>query len=186
MHGVVVLNFKKILLVITVVILIAVALSRAFYIDFFSVPQNGMYPAIPQDSRIFVNKRAYNTVADVRRGDVVVFGHIENGQHYNYIWRVVALPGERVQAQDRILTVNGSVIPQLYKRNLDHLQIYEEQHVEGNYEICFDTTANKLPPNVDLMIAADELFVMGDNRYRAVDSRYLGAIKFNAIQGKQF
>jgi type IV secretory pathway protease TraF len=34
-------------------------------------------------------------------------------------------------------------------------------------------------------LSPDELFVMGDNRYHAVDSRYFGPIKFAAVVGKR-
>lgn len=87
--------------------LLAIA-GKAFFIGYYRIPQNGMYPTLPAGSILFTLKRAYSDTSDVKRGDIVVFVREQNGKHYNYIWRVVGMPGETVEASGESLTITVS------------------------------------------------------------------------------
>lgn len=166
-------------------ILIGLVGARFFWIDSYTIPQNGMFPAIPKGSSIWVNKFAFWKPSDVKRGDVVVYEHLENSQRYLYIWRVIGLPGERIQTNDTELLINNKIIPINHQRTDGDKQIYLEQHRDCQFEICFESTAKQLPPNSDIQLGPDEFFLMGDNRYSAADSRYKGPVRFSAICGKK-
>jgi signal peptidase I len=45
-------------------VLLALVVTRVFFINFYRIPQNGMYPGLPAGSRLFVNKRAYSVPSD--------------------------------------------------------------------------------------------------------------------------
>jgi signal peptidase I len=58
-------------------------------------------------------------------------------------------------------------------------------HGDASYEIALVTSPRTPPPDVSLTVPPDQFFVMGDNRFNAVDSRYFGPISFNSIIGKK-
>src|SRR5438552_17790946 len=100
---------KRIKQLISGLVIIAVAVTaKAFLIEHFRIPQNGMYPGLPAGSGFWAYKRAYSAPAQVKRGDIIVFTHhLQNGQPYIYIWRVIGLPGDIIIAAGESLTVNG-------------------------------------------------------------------------------
>ena len=156
-----------------------------FLIGYYRIPQNGMYPGLPAGSTLFALKRAYSNASSVKRGDVVVFVREENGQRYNYIWRVVALPGEKVQTSGEALTINGQSVQRQRLREADGKTVFREQIGSVGYEVAFDVSPRSEPPDSSVTVPADEFFVMGDNRFDARDSRYFGPIPFGSIIGKK-
>jgi signal peptidase I len=109
-----------------------------------------------------------------KRGDIVVFnesGLSEFGQEDSkqLIKRVIGLPGDHVIVND------GKV------------KIYNQAH-QGGFEPDATLPYGKNIPdtsgNVDVTLAKDQLFVMGDNRPDSLDSRAFGPIKANQLVGK--
>src|SRR5439155_25603886 len=108
--------------------------------------------------------------------DIVVFVRGENGQRYNYIWRVIALPGEAIQASGETLTVSGQTTQRQRIRSADGRIIYREQIGDASHEVAFEPSRDHSPPDVSMTVPPEHLFVMGDNRFDARDSRYFGPI----------
>lgn len=165
--------------------LVAIVVIKTFFVSNFRIPQNGMYPGLPAWSRVFVWKRAYPDVSRVRRGDVVVFLREEGGQQYTYIWRVIGLPGEKVESTGETLTLNGQAPQRERLREADGMTIYRETIEGASYEIAFDPRVAQRPPDTSITVPPGHFFVMGDNRFDAVDSRYFGPISFGSIIGKK-
>jgi signal peptidase I len=165
--------------------LVALLVARIFFINFYRIPQNGMFPGLPAGSRLFVNKRAYSVPSDVKRGDIVIFRREENGRRYNYIWRVVGLPGERIETSGRTLTINGQAVQQEPLRDLDGKTVYREEIGSTAYEVAFDAAQKNRPPDVAVTVPPDHFFVLGDNRLNARDSRMFGPIPFSTILGRK-
>ena len=176
---------KMIALVGASAFLVAAVVLRAFFFDTYRIPQNGMYPALPAGSLLIAARRAYSAAASVKRGDIVIFTREENGQRYNYIWRVVALPGEKVEAAGDSLSINGQAVQRQKVRETDGRTIFREQIGDLSYEVAFDSSPHDRPPDVSVAVPADQFFVMGDNRFGARDSRYFGPIPFSSIIGKK-
>jgi signal peptidase I len=176
---------KKIVTWGAIAVLMVILAIKTFFIGYYRIPQNGMYPGLPAGSSLFTAKRAYSGVSSVRSGDIVVFVREENGQRYNYIWRVVALPGDRVEASGEALTINGQPVQREHVREVEGRIIFREQLGDGAYEVAFDTSPRSLPPDSSLTVPPDHFFVMGDNRFDARDSRYFGPIAFSAIIGRK-
>jgi signal peptidase I len=176
---------KKIAIGSIIAIVLALLAAKSLFISSYRIPQNGMYPGLPAGSRLFAARRAYSDASSVKRGDIVVFVREENGQRYNYIWRVVALPGERVDASGDTLTVNGQPVQRQRLREADGKTVFREQIGEMSYEVAFDDSPRHIPPDVSVIVPPDHFFVMGDNRFEARDSRYFGPIQFTSIIGKK-
>jgi signal peptidase I len=176
---------KKIATWSIIAVLLAILASKAFFIGYYRIPQNGMYPGLPAGSTLFTIKRAYSGASSVKRGDIVAFVREENGQRYNYIWRVVALPGDKVEASGQSLSINGQPVQRQRIREADGRTVFREQIGDAAYEVAFDISPRSRPPDSSLTVPPDQFFVMGDNRFDARDSRYFGPIAFNSIIGKK-
>ena len=165
--------------------LLAIFAIKTFFIGYYRVPQNGMFPGLPAGSNLFALKRSYSNASSVKRGDIVVFVREENGQRFNYIWRVVALPGEKVDASGESLSIDGQPVQRQRIREADGKTVFREQIGGVSYEIAFAPSARYRPIDVSVTVPPDQFFVMGDNRYDARDSRYFGPIALSSIIGKK-
>jgi signal peptidase I len=153
-----------------VMLLIAFALVfgfvRPFVLEAFWIPSKSMVPTLEVGDRVFVNKFIYR-FHEPERHDIIVFksseGSTEAGQE-DLIKRVVGLPGDEILVQDGVLLVNGE--PQ------------EEPYV------------NQQSPDTSsfgpVTVPEGEVFVMGDNRANSLDSRYIGPVPFENIEGEAF
>src|SRR3974390_3320236 len=89
---------SKLIAWILLAILLALLAVKTFFVGYYRIPQNGMYPGLPAGSSIFTSKRAYSSAANVKRGDIIVFAREENGQRYIYIWRGGPAPPQQGRA----------------------------------------------------------------------------------------
>jgi signal peptidase I len=99
-------------------IAVAVALLlRAFVVEAFKIPSPSMVPTLQVGDHIFVNKSAYGPMIPwtstrlfsrlpPHYGDVIVFQFPEKPEQ-DFIKRVVALPGDRLEALDGRPIING-------------------------------------------------------------------------------
>ena len=169
-------------MLIVVLMLFAV---KALFVGYYRIPQNGMYPTLPAGSVLFTIRRPYSDISAVKRGDVIVFVREQNGQRYNYIWRVIGLPGDAVQTSGESLILNGQPAVRERLADANGKSVFRESIGNVSYEIAFDPSASERPPDVSVSVPPDHLFVMGDNRFNAFDSRRFGPIPFSSIIGKK-
>jgi len=157
--------------------IIAVAIAaKTFLIEHYRIPQNGMYPGLPAGSGFWAYKRAYSAPAQVKRGDIIVFTHLQNAQPYIYIWRVIGLPGDTIIAAGESLTVNGQPVLRERIREEESAVIFREKIDEVIFEVAFAQSPKHRAPDASLTVPPDHFFLMGDNRFAAYDSRYFGPI----------
>jgi signal peptidase I len=168
-----------------IAILLGLLALKTFVIGYYRIPQNGMYPALPAGSVLFTLKRAYPDVSRVKRGDIIVFVREQNGQRYNYIWRVIGLPGDKVQTSGESLIINGQPVGRERATDAGGRTVFREQIGDASYQVAFDSSTQDRPPDVSVIVPADHLFVMGDNRLNAFDSRRFGPIPFRSVVGKK-
>lgn len=165
---------------------VAFVVTKLFFISYSIVPQNGMYPGIPAGSFVFSWKRPYKQVSEVQRGDIVLFTRIENGERYDYIWRVVGLPRDKVEIDGERVSINGQPLKREKVRQDGDLVVFREVNGAADYEVAYPVNSDSSnQPKASLTVPDNEFFVLGDNRFDAVDSRYFGAIKFDSIYGRK-
>jgi signal peptidase I len=153
--------------VIVGAVLIAL-LVRNFVVQSFQIPSGSMHPTLIEGDRVLVNRLSYR-LHDINRGDVIVFSRPDSapaspGEPEDLIKRVIALPGETVEARDGKVYVDGKAVNEPY---LD----------EG-------TSTSNLDEPVE--VPEGELFVMGDNRGNSSDSRFIGTIPEESVIGRAF
>lgn len=110
------------------------------------------------------------------RGDVIVLSESnltacgQSGER-EIIKRVIGLPGERVVVKNGTITVYNQAYPNGYQPD-NELPYNKDGHIPYT------------SGDIDTLLAANEVFVSGDNRPESCDSRHLGAITTDQIVGK--
>lgn len=184
-------------------VILVVLLLRSFLAEPFRIPSGSMMPTLLVGDFILVNKFAYGLrlpvvnakVVDIdapERGDVVVFRYPDNPS-IDYIKRVVGLPGDRVAYHNKILYINGEMMPQ------DPLGTY----ISDGAGLASTGASERLElldgvkhrilvrpgyPNIEgeWVIPEGHYFMMGDNRDNSKDSRYFGLVPEDHLVGKAF
>jgi signal peptidase I len=123
----------------------------------FEIDGSSMEPNLHHDERVIVDKITY-LFGQPQRGDVVVFA-LEN-QPKDYIKRVIGLPGETIEISNGVVYVDGRPLEEPY---------------------ALPSPGDVRPA---MRLAADEYFVMGDNRGNSQDSRSFGPIRRGDIVGR--
>ncbi len=123
----------------------------------YQVQGSSMEPSLHSGQYLIVSKIHY-LLREPQRGDIVVF-EPPNGAVEDYIKRIVGLPGERVEARDGAIWING------YR--LDEPYLAAQVPYSGSWEL-----------------GADEYLVMGDNRPNSSDSHTWGSLPRENIVGK--
>ena len=97
------------------------------------------------------------------------------------------MPGETITIDGDDLTIDGRSVKSEKVRTEGKFEIFRETIGDASYEIALgpDVPPN-LPASMTIEVPADHLFVMGDNRHDAFDSRYMGPIAFRTVTGKKW
>jgi signal peptidase I len=111
---------------------------------------------------------------------VIIFVRKIHDQPYNFIWRVVGLPGERVEVTGNTVTINGQLLPHEEIRKNGVATIYRETNGQASYEVAYGTPGPPIP-GAAMTVPAGEFFALGDNRGAAADSRVNGTVPFASI-----
>ena len=140
-------------------IILAIILIRTFIVTPVRVNGTSMYPTLEDGEIMILNKMNYK-FSDIKRYDIVVV-KTENNK---IIKRVIGLPGETLKYENNILYIDGQEVKEIYLK--------EETEDFNLNELGY----KKIPQ--------DCYFVIGDNRDNSSDSRIIGCVKENQIEGK--
>ncbi len=195
-------------------VILVVFVIRSFVAEPFKIPSGSMMPTLLAGDYILVNKYTYglrlpvlNTVfLDVgqpKRGDVAVF-HFPPNPKIDYIKRIIGLPGDRIQYQNKRLTVNGQQLDVNISDAADRMTegdgVISVQHLtEQLGDVAHDILIHDVPNRYEPKSYGDKLlngetitvpegsyFAMGDNRDNSSDSRVWGFVPNQNLVGKAF
>ena len=180
------LAFVREMAVLVVTALVIAVVIKTFVAQAFYIPSGSMLPQLQINDRVVVSKVSYR-LHEPRRGDIVVFDAPGDEEDETsplaerafrsviqsvglsppstdeYIKRVVALPGARVEGH------RGKVL-------VDGLELIEPY----------------LPPGVStgdfpaVVVPPETVWVMGDNRSNSSDSRIFGPVPRSTVVGRAF
>lgn len=155
------------LIKIFVICMISVYLLTTFIAKPIRVDGSSMYPTLESEEVGITNVFAAKYMG-ISRFDVVII-HNDEADEY-WVKRVIGLPNDTVEVKDEILYINGEAVEQPFL-DTDYVK-----------DIQKDTVfTNDFGP---VVLAEDEYWMMGDNRYRSEDSRVHGPFKESEIVGK--
>ena len=165
-------------------ILITLLAALRYWLQAFSIPQNGMFPTCPAHAT-FIAAR-YLLSPDPQRGDVVVYSESRPGGEVNFVWRVIGLPGDKIEIRDNIVRVNGVSITGPPETTRGGFNIYPETSGEQAYTIAVPTKPkDDAAANMsEVAVLPGRVFLMGDNRHNAYDSRATGGVPIASLQSR--
>jgi len=184
------LKLLRVVIFLGLVVVLGVAATivlRFVVINYATIPQDGMFPGLPAGSRFFTFRHPYQSINDVKRGDVVVFTRDVAGNTHRYIWRVVGLPGDLVEVSKEALSLNGHALKHKTVRKEGQYLIVREWNGDVSYEVAYHQALDRSepPPISSMKVPPDHLFLLGDNRGNAVDSTFTGPVPFSSIVEKK-
>ncbi len=196
---------------IGVAVLVAVLL-RAVVVEAFKIPSGSMLPTLQIGDHIFVNKFIYGPMLPFTktrlvprmppsRGDVIVFENPDHGpsdEREDYIKRVIALPGDVLEADGGHPIINGFRVPSCRVGTYtfseqadgptDTGELYVEFLGERSY-LTFYEASHERRREGPFVVQDGEIWVFGDNRNNSRDSRAWfggrgGGVPYDNIKGR--
>lgn len=195
----------------TMVYAVALALVvRSLFFEPFHIPSGSMRATLLEGDYIFVTKFSYGYSRysfpfgarigyfDGRvfgrlpeRGDVAVF-RLPSNTKIDYIKRIMALPGDRIQVKQGRVWLNGRQLD--YEKTGDF--VFKEgeraaravaQYIETlpsgeTHTVLDETSYGNVDNTREVTVPDGHVFVMGDNRDNSVDSRYMHEVGFVPLE----
>jgi len=149
---------------IVVIALLIVVPIRYFLFQPFFVRGQSMEPNFEDGNYLIVDELSFR-LRDPQRGEVIVFKY-PNNPSQRYIKRIIGLPGETIEVKDAKVVVFNQ----------------EGGRILGESEYL--SPAIQTPGDIQISLAENEYFVLGDNRYASSDSRRWGALPREDIVGR--
>lgn len=168
-----------ILAALSALLVVCLCTARVFYKPFRQASAS-MEPAIPRGSYFLVDKFAYAGERKPQHGDIIVF-RPDTQPDIDFVKRVVAVSGDRVQLRSGILYVNDRPVT---STTITPGTLFHDSRPAGPVDIAEERTAAGQPyrvlsfdtlPGDDTQqyeVPRNSVFVLGDNRDNSSDSRY--------------
>lgn len=151
----------------------ALAIFVIVYLFLFqphSVKGNSMSTPFPQaflDGEYFLTNKITYKFNEPKKGEVVVFKAPQN-EDYDYIKRIIAIPGDTIKIREGKVYVNGELLDESAYLTPD----------------SFTSAGHFLKEGEEISTPQGKYFVLGDNRNHSSDSREWGFVPFKNIIGK--
>jgi len=153
---------------------------RMLVIEAYRVPGPSMMPTLLAGDHMWATKLTYRERGP-ERGEVVVFASPEN-EEQDYVKRVVAVEGDRVEVRDGVLVINGWEVPRCKLGEARHQASGAAEQrgtvfvewLHGRAYLVFhdaELTGPDAKRSEPYRVAPGEYFVLGDNRDNSYDSR---------------
>ena len=175
-------------------VLLFVLVIRSFVFEPFRIPSGSMMPTLLEGDFIFVKKYSYGLRLPVtetkvietgnpKRGDVIVF-RLPSDPSINYIKRVIGLPGDTVVYERHRLTINGEKVDLQPGDDASWSAALFVEDLDGRVHDILVANPEFSTRDNTYRVPEGHYFVMGDNRDRSKDSRFIGSIPEEFLVGE--
>ena len=137
--------------------------ASLFGFEPFRIPATSMAPTIDEGDFVMTDTWRYNK-SDPALGELVVF-ELPGNPEIKYVKRVVGVPGDIIEIRHDVLYRNGQAIDEPY------IQVPSG-------------SPSRLSNFSPFTTPEDHFFMLGDNRHRSRDSRFIGAISRDLLHGR--
>jgi signal peptidase I len=165
---------------------------RGLVYEGFRVPSNSMSPTILPGDR-FLARKLLTRDHVPNRGDLIVYRNPTPTGAANFVARVVAVAGDHLKISGEQLFINGKELERdrVPNESLSFLgnqttgRVAMEENSGRRYLVAYGNSkeGDRAQNDFDGAIPEHHVFVLGDNRDRAKDSRHFGTIHVADIVG---
>jgi signal peptidase I len=161
-------------------------------------------PTFENGDKVIINRSAYDMTIPFTslkflpwkapsRGDMILcyLQKKDNGDFW--LKRIIGLPGDTIRIKGNKITINSIPLKyeilkkeSMYRGHMEDLGdiIAIETGLGLEHIVSFSETENIISNSGPLVVADDHYFVLGDNRFNSLDSRFLGQVPRQNIFGK--
>ena len=165
-------KYNKIIVYLGIIILVFLVNTtttnyfKKNYVQAYKIPAASNEPTLLIGDHILVDKRV--SARRPERGDLIIF-EFPNDPKKDYVKRAIAIGGDTVEIQDKVLLINHSRIKEPYAVHNDPTIFLANQSPRDNFG--------------PVTVPENSCFVLGDNRDKSYDSRFWGFVENSKIKG---
>ena len=139
--------------------------SETLKFSAYKMSTGSMEPTLSIGDYLIIDSK-YFKKSELQRGDLVIIQYPKDPTK-DFIKRVIALEGEKIEIKNKQVYINDAAIPESYKV---HKDINVDEAIRDNFGPA--------------LVSSDHCFVLGDNRDNSMDSRFWGFLPLRNIKGK--
>jgi signal peptidase I len=175
---------------------------RTFVVEAFRIPSGSMQQTLQIGDFLFVNKFLYGAevpllhtrlpaVREPERGEIIVFDSVEDPD-MKVVKRLMGIPGDTLEMRAGVLYRNGGRVEEPYAVPIDPDRgedpLMRARMREWQVDAFAGTPPARYLPDLHdwgpVVVPAESLFVMGDNRDGSYDGRYWGFLPRLNVRGR--
>ncbi len=177
-----------------------VLLLRSFLLEPFRIPSGSLEPTLQVGDFVAVNKFSYGFRLPVWEKKIIPMSNPKTGEiavfrwpaapEYDFIKRVIGVPGDVISYHNKVLTINGKKMKQTFvEYTVDESSGQSVAKYRENLSgVEHDIYVRPEVPATDYHVTVPPgyYFMMGDNRDDSADSRFWGFVADEYLRGKAF
>jgi signal peptidase I len=165
---------------------------RAWVYEAFRIPSSSMSPTFLPGDRILARKLMPRDHVP-KRGDLIVYNNQTTSGAAKFVGRVVAIAGDHLEIHGERVLINGKELERdpvpdealTFLGDQTQGRVAMEVNSGRRYLVAYGDTSDAARSlgDFDATIPSHQVFILGDNRERAKDSRHFGTIQLADIVG---
>lgn len=172
-----------------------------FIVQPFRIPSESMERTLLVGDFLLVNKIVDSPPSrlwfwilpyrQIQRGDIIVF-HFPLQPSEHLVKRVIGIPGDRIRLVNGVVFLNGRALREPYAiYRGSYPDDFRDQFPDGQYtdpgvDARWWLSVLRSLKGGEVVVPADQYFVLGDNRNNSRDSRYWGYVPESNMVGRPF